>query len=300
MQRRHFLKLAVLAALSPACASSGQARVGVALGGGGAKGLAHILMLDVLDELGIRPHRMAGTSIGAIMATLYGAGMSAREIRQLIDRLTVSSDESWIDALFNEDVMRWAEFVDPILDGGGLIDPTAFIQFLREKSGVQRFEELRFPLSVVAADFWEREQVVFSSGDLMVAVKASMAVPGLFPPVEHQGRVLVDGGLVNPVPYDLLMEDCDVTVAVDVLGQRTPEYDDAPGYFVTTFNSFQIMQASIINEKLKANPPQIYIKPQLTGIRMLEFNKADEIYKQARPAREELHRQLTKRLELKS
>lgn len=293
MLRRDFLKIAIISALAAACSRSPrEQRIGVALGGGGAKGLAHILMLEVLDELGIQPYRMAGTSIGAVIATLYAAGMSGRAIRALVDELTVSEQEGWFDSLFNEDILRWMDFIEPRLGRGGLIESEAFIAFLRQRSGVSRFEQLRYPLAVVAADFWRREQVVFRSGDLMMAVKASMAVPGLFTPVEHGGRVLVDGGLVNPVPYDLLLDECDITIAIDVLGQRTPDYENGPSYFETTFNSFQIMQAAIIDQKRQCNPPQIYIKPDIRDIRVLEFYKAGDIYRQAQPAQRQLREQL--------
>ena len=110
IDRRNFLKFSLATALLASCdAWRTREKIGLALGGGGARGLAHILMLEVFDELGIRPHRLAGTSIGAVMGTLYAAGMSAREIRELVDRLTVSDDESWLSGLFEQDIGRWWE-----------------------------------------------------------------------------------------------------------------------------------------------------------------------------------------------
>lgn len=295
MQRRDLLKLFLLSVLAPACGRGPRKnRVGIALGGGGAKGLAHIPMLEVLDAAGIRPYRIAGTSIGAVIGCLYAAGMSGSAIRQLVDELTVSERENWLDSLFNEDIGRWLEFIELKLGKGGLIESNAFIDYLQEKIGRSRFEQLKIPLSIVATDFWNREQVVFESGDLLNAVKASMAVPGLFNPVNHDGRVLVDGGLVNPVPYDLLLEDCDLVIAIDVLGNRTPDTQNGPTYFETTFNTFQIMQAAIMREKRQCNPPQIYIKPDLRDIRVLDFYKADDIYRQARPASRELNKRLSR------
>ena len=180
--------------------------------------------------------------------------------------------------------MRWFEFIELKLGSGGLVDSSAFIHYLGEKTGCSNFSELKIPLKVVAADFWSREQVVFEKGGLWPAVQASIAVPGLFEPVEHEGRVLFDGGLVNPVPYDLLMDDCDVVVAVDVLGMRTPDSDDGPGYFEITFNSFQILQNAIIKEKLACVEPDIYIKPAIENVRVLEFYKAEQIFREALPA----------------
>lgn len=292
MKRRDFIKLTFATALLAACGKM-EGRIGVALGGGGAKGLAHILMLEVLDELNIRPYRIAGTSIGAVIGALYASGMSGQEIRRLIDDLTVAEGESWLSSLFEEDVARWWGLIELQLGQGGLLDTAAFASFLQETLGVSRFKELQIPLKVVAANFWNRKQVVFEKGELLPAIQASIAIPGLFSPVQINGEVLVDGGLVNPVPYDLLFDDCDVVIAIDVLGNRTPATaNDGPGYFETTFNTYQIMQASIIQEKLKNRPPHIYIRPELENIRVLDFNRVNEIYAQAKPARDKLKRSL--------
>lgn len=293
MYRRDFIKLLLLTSLFGGCGrEKAVPRIGIALGGGGAKGLAHIPMLEVLDEAGIRPYRIAGTSVGAVIGALYASGMKGRQIRQLVDRLTVSEDENWLESLFSEDVGRWFDFAELKLGNGGLLDSSAFIEYLREHIGAERFEQLDIPLQLVATDFWSREQVVFDSGELMKAVQASIAIPGLFEPVEYAERVLVDGGLVNPVPYDLLFDDCDLVIAVDVLGKRTPSGGDGPNYFETTFNTFQIMQSSIMREKLRMRAPDIYLKPAIENIRVLEFYKADEIYAQAESERARLKRLL--------
>jgi NTE family protein len=292
MKRRDFIKLSLATALLAACGKK-EGRIGLALGGGGAKGLAHILMLEVLDELNIRPHRIAGTSIGAVIGALYASGMTGQELRDLIDRLTVAEGESWLSALFEQDVGRWWDWIELQLGRGGLLDTTAFALFLQETLGVTRFKDLQIPLKVVAADFWSREQVIFEKGELLPAIQASMAIPGLFSPVQYRGKVLVDGGLVNPVPYDLLFDDCDVVVAIDVLGDRTPATaNDGPSYFETTFNTYQILQTSILQEKMKNRPPHIYIRPELENIRVLDFNRVNEIYAQAKPARNKLRRSL--------
>lgn len=293
MKRRDFLKLSLASSLLAACDMwQVKGKIGLALGGGGAKGLAHIQMLQVLDELNLRPHRIAGTSIGAIMGALYASGMSGQEIQQLIDRLTVSKDESWWSALFEEDVGRWWDIIKIQLGRGGLVDTQGLAGFLREFIPLTQFEDLNIPLKVVAADFWERKQVVFDRGNLFPALQASIAIPGLFSPVNHKGRVLVDGGLVNPVPYDLLFDECEVVIGIDVLGNRTPVSGDDPSYFENTFNTFQIMQASIVREKIKCQPPHIYIHPDLNNIRVLDFHRFEEIYEQARPAQKKLKRAL--------
>lgn len=301
MQRREFLAFvsvtALAATLAPGCQRRPRRdRVGLALGGGGARGLAHVPMLEVLDELGIRPYRIAGSSIGAVMGVLYAAGLSGAAIRALVGRYTGSADESWLASLFREDLAGWLRFIKPDLGHGGLIDSAPFVRFLQETTGCSRFADLQRPLAVVTADFWRRDQVVFEDGPLAPALQASIAIPGLFPAVEYDGRTLVDGGLVNPVPYDLLLDDCDLVVAVDVLGGRTPQGDDGPSVFESTFNGFQIMQDALVREKLARRPPQVYVRPPLENVRVLEFYKVDEIYRQSLPAQQRLRRALVERL----
>ncbi|MCP4388702.1 MAG: patatin-like phospholipase family protein [Gammaproteobacteria bacterium] len=296
MNRRDFLKLGLATSLLASCdAWKTGDKLGLALGGGGARGLAHILMLEVLDDLRIRPHRIAGTSIGAVFGTMYAAGMSGREIREVVDRLTVSKNESWLSGLFEQDLGRWWDLINLKLGSGGLIDSSAFAGFIRETTGVSRFDQLGIPLKIVAADFWEREAVIFETGNLSPAIQASIAIPGLFSPVQHNGRVLVDGGLVNPLPYDLLFDDCDVVVAIDVSGNRNPKTDNGPGYFETVFNTMQITQAAILREKMKLRPPHIYIRPGLEDIRVFDFNRVDEIYQQSKSAANKLRQALRQR-----
>ena len=296
MNRRNFVKLALTTALLPGCdflATRG--KVGLALGGGGARGLAHIPMLEVLDAMNIQPDYIAGTSIGAVIGVMYASGMSGLQIRDLIGRLTVSKDESWLSGLFDRSEKRWWNLIEVELGRGGLIKSDAFISYLEKTTGASRFEQLKIPLKVVATDFWKREQIVFQDGSLGPAIQASIAIPGLFSPVQHNGRVLVDGGLVNPVPYDLLFDDCELVIGIDVSGKGKPLTDAEPRYFDTLFDTMQIMQASIIHEKLKYRAPDIFIRPDLEDIRVHEFDRVDEIYQQAMPARKKLSRALRSR-----
>jgi len=148
----------------------------------------------------------------------------------------------------------------------------------------------------VATDFWAREPVVLDRGELIPALKASMAVPGVFPPVEIEGRLLVDGGMVNPIPYDLLPQDCDITIAVDVAGRRTPSSDETPSMVDLVFNAFQIAARSIVQEKLSRVKPDIYVEPDIEDIRLLEFYKAAQVFRQAQPAKEQFKRELELKL----
>jgi NTE family protein len=192
-------------------------RIGIALGAGGANGLAHIAMLEVLDELKIRPHWIAGASIGAVIGAMYASGMSAAEIRNLAtDVFTTKESGSLYDLLSNQ-ALDWLELVELELGNGGLLDSQKILSHFYQSIEAKAFSELEIRLDVVAGDLWKREQVILNSGPLLPAVQASMAIPGVFRPVVIDDQVLIDGGAVNPVPWDLLFEDCDIVIGPDIL-----------------------------------------------------------------------------------
>ncbi len=266
--------------------------VGIALGAGGAKGIAHVPMLEALDELGIRPARIAGCSIGSVIGAMYASGLSAKAIKAKIQELVITKGRTLRDAFSERKILKWIEMIDPDFRNSGLIKSESIMAALCENRTCSAFEDLQIPFTAVATDFWEGEQVVFDSGPLQPAIQASMALPGLFAPVTTNGRVLIDGGTVNPVPYDLLLDSCDIVVAIDINSGSAAEEGTVPGYFNTMFGAIQIMQQSIITRQLRIRPPDIYIKPDLRGIRTLHFSKTEEIYEQARPAKEELKEKL--------
>jgi NTE family protein len=273
-----------------------QPKIGIALGAGGAKGVAHIPMLEALDELGITPHRIAGCSIGAVMGALYASGLSAREIRDKVARLAITRNDTLRGMFSDKKIGKWMGMIDSDFRRGGLIKSESIMAELCEDRSCETFEELAIPLTVVATDFWEGRTVVLDSGPLKPAIQASMALPGLFTPVEIDGRVLIDGGTVNPVPYDVLREYCDVVIAIDINSGSTAERGSIPGYFSAIFGAIQIMQQAIVEQELRARPPDIYIKPELSDFRTLHYHKADEIYRQADAAKQELKRRLAERL----
>ena len=271
-------------------------RVGIALGAGGANGLAHILMLEALDELGVEPHVIAGSSIGAVIGALYASGMSGRQIRDLVGQFIISPEERLVEELVNRDALRWVDFLEIDLGNGGLLSSEGFISFLYDTLRRDSFEELEIPLKVTSADLWERTQVVLDSGPLLPAIKASMALPGVFQPVVLGERVLIDGGTVNPVPYDLLSADCDIVIGIDVSGERTPPHPLAPSYFETIFNSAKVMQQAIMTAKLRREEPTLYLAPRIVDVRALEFYRAERVFEQAAPAKQELKRRLAQLL----
>ena len=299
-RRRRFLVLAaagyVLASLPAAGAESPEQNktVGIALGGGGARGLAHVEMLTVLDELGIKPRLIAGTSMGAVMGALYASGHSAAQIKSIVN--DALARESSSTGFFHKELLEWIHLVDPAINQETLLSSGDFIAFLHDQIGPRTFADLKIPLLVVAADIQRREQVILHEHELIPALEASIAFPGLFSPVVLNDRVLVDGGIVNPVPYDLLIGHCDITIAVDVAGRRTVAPNPNPAFFEVISESFQTMENSILQAKMKVQPPNIYVKPDLIDIHLLDFGKAQEIYRQARPAQAELRRSLQKLL----
>ena len=274
-------------------------KVGIALGAGGAKGIAHIPMLEALDELGITPHRVAGSSIGAVIGSLYASGLSARRIKEKVAQLAITKQDTAHTVLSDHKIGKWMEMIDADFRHSGLLKSASVVTGLYEDQVVPTFEELTIPLTVVATDFWERRAVVLESGPLQPAVQASMALPGVFTPVELGGRVLIDGGTVNPLPFDLLKDSCDIVIAVDTNSGSPTETGTVPGYFDTLFGSVQILQQAIVERELRAGPPDIYVKPDLLRFRTLQFYKADAIYEQAQPAKEQLKRELAARLEPK-
>lgn len=263
-------------------------KIGLALGGGGARGLAHIQVLEALDELGIRPYRIAGTSIGAVIGALYASGLSGKEIRKLAHHWQTPKPEKHSGILHRHDLRRWAAMLDPSFDRSGLFKGEKIVRFLSDHIKCTTFEALEIPLYVTAADYGDASEVVFKSGDLLSAVRASIAIPGVFTPVERDGSLLLDGGVVNPLPYDLLQDECDLVIAVDVGGIRHADENHRPAFFDTVIGGFEIMEAAMIRDRLKFNPPDIYLKPDIRHIGLLEFFKVDQILEQSAPIKDEL------------
>jgi NTE family protein len=270
--------------------------VGISLGGGGARGLAHIAVLETLDDMGVSVSTMSGTSIGAIIGALYSSGMPAKQIRRTISKL-IERPHSLEEARASRRLFGWLDLLGVEFGRSHLLQVDSFIAELGRILGVSIFEDLQIPLQVVASDFWERKEVVFSRGPLLPAISASFCLPGIFRPVVLDGTVLVDGGCVNPVPFDLIRDQCDILIAVDVLGKRAPDDDLMPSFSEAIFNTYQIAETTITAQKLKSNPPDILLEPAIKNVRVLEFHKAEQIYCQSAPACQQLVLQLEKLLD---
>jgi len=277
-------------------ASSDPLTIGLALGGGGARGLAHISVLEVFDELGLRPARMAGTSIGALLGAAYASGMSAAEIRERTSE-TLSNPAAFARKVFSGSAREWMDLVSLRPLAAALMNPERLVSLLLPVAEGATIETLDIPFAATATDYREQRPVVFDEGPLTRAVAASIALPGLFKPVLHQGHVLADGGLTNPLPYDLLGGRVSVSVAIDVTGHLRLDRGRTPTALEALLASAQIMQNAIVREKLKNARPDILIRPPVNEFRILEFYKAENILAAAAPVKEELKRALAGYLE---
>jgi NTE family protein len=287
-------------------------RVGLALGSGSARGWSHIGVIRVLEQAGIRPEIICGTSIGALVGAAYAG-----------DKL--DSLEAWVNDL------SWQTIVG-LLDlkmGGGLIEGGKLVGFLRKQLDDQHFGELTKTFACVATDLANGREIWLREGSVVDAVRASIAMPGLFTPVANEGRLLVDGGLVNPVPVSLCRAlGADIVIAVDLnwdlLGQRRrhtgkhkPESAPAsngklnglfgrllplvrgepnlqaasgiPSMLDIVSNSLNIMQVRITQSRLAGEPADAMIRPKLSAISAMDYHRATiAIAEGARAARHAL------------
>jgi NTE family protein len=268
-------------------------RIALALGSGGARGLAHIPVLEVFDELGITPSAIAGCSMGAVVGAGYAAGMRGKDIRAFaIDALRKQGD-------FTRRViaMQWTSWRERWRETRSLrelpmqLAATGIAEEFLPPELPKTFEELRIPLTVVATDYRKRREAIYRSGLLRPAVAGSMAIPGLLRPVEFEGRTLIDGGVVNPLPFDLLRKDADIVVAVDITRLREAP-PGIPDPMQTLFGATDIMTHAIVSEKLKHSAPDILLKPNVSAFSALDFPRTLPILKASEPIKDELKRNL--------
>ncbi len=269
--------------------------VALALGGGSARGLAHIVVLEVLDELGIKPAVIAGTSMGSIFGACYAAGLSAAEIRAGFED-QFSSRAAFLKHFAGK--LRGGISALWSLRKPGIVDNVTLFEMLLPDALHCDFDSLKIPFLAIAADFYAIEQVILDHGPVIPALAASCALPSMARPVILGGRVLIDGGYVNPVPYEVVMSRADLTVAVDVTGdtQRRPGVR-VPGTLEAITGATQLLFHSITREKLKSVAPDIFIRPAVGGFGSLDYFKIGDILEAAQGAKEDLKRQLSQRLE---
>ncbi len=278
--------------------------VGLALGGGAARGIAHIPILEALDDLGIRPRLIAGTSIGAIMGGIYASGLSGREIRQYARELLESRTE-----LIRRVIARIPGSITSLFNPmtPAMFEPQTLFEALLPDALPPTFKGLKIPLKVVASDFYAQSEVVLEAGPLLPAIAASAALPALLKPVEIGERILIDGGFVNPTSFDLLDQDAHITIAIDVTGKpggtkprarrrRQDGRPPMPNSLDAWIGAAQITLHSIVEAKLRSQAPDILIRPDVGRFGALDFFKVEEILSAGAPAAEELKRALDEKL----
>ncbi len=271
-----------------------QPTIALALGGGGARGLAHALMLEAFDELGIRPKVIAGTSIGAIYGAAYASGLSGREI-SAHTRDVLGARFDLLKDLVNARGRGFSRVWNLFGASPALLDPVGLLDIILPKGVARDFARLPIPLKLVASDFYRQEPVVFTSGPLQQAIAASMALPVIFDPVIVDGRALIDGGLTNPLPFDLLFGEADVVVAIDVTGAPTPnDKRPHPTAFEALMASSFLFERSIIRAKLAVRQPDVYIEAGTSSFQVLDFLRVSEILAAAEPAKARLKAQLAR------
>ncbi|MFZ2100141.1 MAG: patatin-like phospholipase family protein [Oricola sp.] len=269
---------------------SGDPTVGVAFGGGGARGLAHIHVIRALDEMGIRPVAISGASIGAIMGAAMSSGMTGEEIRDYVLGMLGNRGEV-ISRLFR---IR-PPSMTAALDRGfriGQFDVQRIVQNFMPPTIPHEFSVLDIPLHVIATDFYGHHETVFSEGDLWSALAASAAIPALFRPVRRDGRIFIDGGIFNPVPYDHILGKADIIVGIDVVGTPRGDPRHIPKPIDSLYGTSQLMMRSIMKLKLKLRPPDVFIQPPVSNFRVMDFLKAKRIIEMTEPVHDELKRKL--------
>ena len=270
-------------------------KIGLALGGGGARGLAHIPMLEAFDELGLKPTVIAGSSMGALIGAAYAGGMSGRELREYATKL-LSNRMDMARHVFGAkqsrlgDIFSLKGLMSLQLDGQKLVD-IALPDHLP-----QNLEEFSIPLKVVVTDFELMEEVVLTSGPVLQALGASIAVPGLIAAPRINGRIHVDGGVKNPVPFNHATEGMDIVVAVDVTGRTRPITKAQPSNLELAVGSILIMFHELADLRRAQAPPDIYISPAVDQFSSGDFFKVKEIFAAAAESKDRLKKSLELRI----
>ncbi|CAN7329855.1 patatin-like phospholipase family protein [Polaromonas sp. LjRoot131] len=237
----------------PAEAARKPVRIGLALGGGAARGFAHVGVIAVLEEAGLKPQLVVGTSAGSLVAALYASGKTSAQLQQTALNMEEVAITDWMLPIF----------------GRGMFRGDALARYVNDLVANRTLENMAIPLGIVATDLNSGQAVLFQRGDTGTAVRASSAVPAVFLPVKISGREYVDGGLVSPVPVRFARQmGADVVVAVDI--SSPPENNPAGDTLQILLQTFAIMGKSINQYELK--DADVVVRPSLTGLKSADFS----------------------------
>jgi NTE family protein len=262
----------------------------LALGSGGARGLAHIAVIEALDEMGVKPVAIAGTSIGALIGAAYAAGMSGKDIHHHVLRVAHNPRET-MRRVTAARAGRLSDLLSGAFSQATQMDAEKFCAQFLPKQIPEGFSALPIPLTVIATDLHRRQEAPLTSGALYPALAASIAIPGLFRPVSVGGRILIDGGTTNPLPFDRLRGAADLVVAVDVFGVPA-DRADMPGLWETVYTTILVMGGAIVAAKLDHAAPDLLIRPNVAIFRTLDFYQASSIIRSAETAKSEVKAKL--------
>jgi NTE family protein len=228
-------------------------RIGLALGGGAARGFAHVGVIQVLEEAGIRPDLVVGTSAGSVVAAIYASGRSGAQLQQIAESMEEASLTDWTLPLF----------------GRGLLRGDAIARYVNAQVGGRPIESMGMKLGIVATDLHTGEGILFRRGDTGIAVRASSAVPSLFQPVRIAGHEYVDGGLVAPVPVRYARQmGAELVIAVDI--SNAPQNNAPDGVLQVLLQTFTIMGKSI--NALELRNADVVVQPGLIGVGSADFS----------------------------
>ena len=227
-------------------------RIGLALGGGAARGFAHVGVIQVLEEAGIRPSLVAGTSAGSLVAAIYASGKTGAQLQQVAETMEEVAIADWSLQIFSRGALRGE----------------ALARYVNSQVNSRLIENMPLLLGIVATDLNTGVESLFQRGDTGTAVRASSAVPAVFQPVRISGRDYVDGGLVSPVPVRAARKmGADLVIAVDI--SSPPEGNLTGGTLDILLQTFSIMGKSINTFELK--DADVLVRPALTGISSADF-----------------------------
>ncbi len=265
--------------------------VAVALSGGGARALAQIPVLEALDEMVVKPVALAGASFGAVIGAAHAAGMPGRAIRRAA--IAMSHDRALVyGRLLAARAAGLSEWFASPWGNPLLIDAEKFCAGFLPPEIPDDFAGLTTPLTVLATDLYGRSEAVLTQGPLQSAIAASIAIPGLMRPVEREGRILVDGAAVNPLPFDHLRDKADIVIAVDA-SALPGEARGVPDPWEALFATMQVIGHGIVTRKLERGGPDIVLRPNTGPFRLFDFFRASAILRAAEPIKAEVRERLS-------
>jgi NTE family protein len=233
-------------------------KLGIAFGGSGAQGIANIAYVKAMEAAEIKPDIVAGTGVGAVVASMYAAGMTSQHMIDFLQEINFPGAKKPISILKVKDSKYG------ILDGLGLEEHYRMIV------PIKVFDRLYFPLKVVAVNYLTGEQLVFETGDVGSAVRSAIAIPGVFSPHEVNGVVMMDGSCINPVPFDVIRDDCDILAAIDPQINESPEAY-TPFVFPAMMAASAASKKALAIEKERACKVDAYERVVMEEINMLDF-----------------------------